>query len=324
MLHQFLAALADLAVSSYLYTTGDVGEVEAELHRIHVTGHFMNSSSQVRILKAQSDAASFGHQIREFIAPRTLANMSLLVDGRGHVCDNVETANPGMATFACELTRDDCQNIVEHIKKLTLGIRAEACTADSTLSSVKTNSAQSLQAFFDFDNTITQRMVFNDLLDEFGGHKPTREMAQAKDDAWWFQEFGGPERVAVLASMLGRLRDLNVKCYVCSLNEPDVIMEGLHRVHLTRYFCNDSGWVRIVPRGLPDKGLRVRQVLNTYGADAAGTMFVDDSSANCRDVSAVAPGIGVLHCSCRGLSMQDCEHIVAHFQSLASAAESSL
>merc|ERR1712217_292024 len=109
---------------------------------------------------------------------------------------------------------------------------------------------------------------------------------------------GGKERIAALDWMLGTLRGMKVKCYVCSMNVDEVIMEGLGRVGLLKHFQrSEDNRIRIIPRGLPNKGLRVQQNLATHGVPASNSIFVDDDANNIAKVAEVNPGINQVHCS---------------------------
>mmetsp|Transcript_109060 Transcript_109060/g.216591 ORF Transcript_109060/g.216591 Transcript_109060/m.216591 type:complete len:97 (+) Transcript_109060:1-291(+) len=92
-------------------------------------------------------------------------------------------------------------------------------------------------------------------------------------------------------------------------------MEGLLRVGLLKHFQrSEDNRIRIIPRGLPNKGMRVRQNLSTYGVAASKAVFVDDDADNITEVAEVNPGINQLHCSAQGLTAMDCKTIVSHFQ----------
>jgi len=173
-------------------------------------------------------------------------------------------------------------------------------------------------AIFDFDNTLTQAMVFNELCAAFGGvFPPTGAMAQKMPSEWWIKAFGGQERIGVLDSMLGALRTMSVKCCICSMNVTEVIIEGLLRVCLLRHFVESEGTVLIIPQGIPpmNKGMRVRQQLgNDVRTERA--LFVDDDRGHIMNVGELNPGISVVNCSTQGLSGVECQAIVAHFQKM--------
>jgi len=199
-------------------------------------------------------------------------------------------------------------------------------TARSTSSSFSSSSFAP-QAIFDFDNTLTRVMVFDELVRIFSlgsQNAPTGqdlgETAQAMSDQWWVDAFGGRERIVKLNNMLSSLRAMDVKCYVCSMNVDTVIVVGLGRVGLLQHFQRSEKEIRIIPPGLPNKGLRVQRNLQLRGGVPMTTVFIDDDSKNIAKVAELNPGIGQVHCSSEGLTEQECEGIVTHFQNMVAVA----
>mmetsp|Transcript_79787 Transcript_79787/g.141274 ORF Transcript_79787/g.141274 Transcript_79787/m.141274 type:complete len:491 (+) Transcript_79787:35-1507(+) len=188
-------------------------------------------------------------------------------------------------------------------------------------------SSKEMQAFFDFDNTLTKEMVFFDLCKFFRTQRPTGEMAKQMADDWWISEFGGVERIKKLDMMLISLRKMNVKCFICSQNFPDIIEEGLKRVGIAQHFENDSKILRILPKVLPnqvvtnDKGARVASAMAKYSCEAGDAFFADDSKQNCKIVSAALPGIANMNCPETGMKDEDFDKIIEHFKRLSGSDE---
>lgn len=180
---------------------------------------------------------------------------------------------------------------------------------------VDANRTRCPRAIFDFDNTLTREVVFNDLVEQLGGAAPTREKAQAMSDQWWVHEFGGLERIRKLDSMMNTLTAMGVELYICSRNNDAVIVEGLRRVGLLQYFQAGND-VRIIPQGLGDKGRRVQQNLSMSGIAPCKACFVDDERDNIAIVEKANPGIKVLQCSEFGVTEQDSQRIIAHFRQM--------
>lgn len=170
-------------------------------------------------------------------------------------------------------------------------------------------------AFFDFDNTLTQEMVFHDLQRLYGiSSAPTLAMAHAQSDEWWIGEFGGRERLRKLENFLMRLRSMGVKCYVCSMNVPEIITEGFRRVGILHHFMNERGVVRIVPAWAGgDKGKRVKMILDKHSAEPVHALFADDLQKNCTNVAGQNHDIASVNCSSKGLQDSDFEQIISNF-----------
>jgi hypothetical protein len=109
---------------------------------------------------------------------------------------------------------------------------------------------------------------------------------------------------------------MGVKCYICSNNVNWVIADGLQRVGLLKYFVKSGNEIRIIPRGLPDKGIRVRENLRLHGGATATALFIDDDSKNLAKVAVANPGIGQMQCSAEGLTRRHCQAILLHFQNI--------
>lgn len=182
-----------------------------------------------------------------------------------------------------------------------------------------------MQAFFDFDNTLTKEMVFFDLCKFFRTQRPTAQMAKDMSDDWWISEFGGVERIKKIDMMLKSLRQMNVKCFICSQNYPEVIEEGLKRVGIAGHFMNDRKIMRILPKVLPnqtvthDKGARIGSAMAKYSCEAGNAFFADDAQKNITIVNRAIPGIGNMTCPETGLRDEDFNSIVERFQSLSGA-----
>lgn len=312
MLDFLLTNLIDLGVACYLLTTTTTARPDQDLVRWGLQRHFVGSSGRMRILQGPPDGE--GACILEQLQSRgTAADEALYVDTCEEACQRVTTLNPGIRIHRAgigsgeSLRDEDCMAIIDLFQQASVKRR-------------NSSSVNTPQAIFDFDNTLTHEMVYNDLIHAFGGKRnpPTTEMAGCMGDDWWLHEFGGQERVDDLNWMLDELKSLGVKSYICSMNVDGIIIEGLRRTGLAHHFQKggEDSEFRIIPRGLPNKGLRVRQNLRTYATRSSTALFVDDHHANIASVSEVNPGISQLHCSTQGLSRLECESIVAHFQKL--------
>eukprot|EP00927_Polykrikos_kofoidii_P027097 TRINITY_DN23969_c0_g1_i1.p1 TRINITY_DN23969_c0_g1~~TRINITY_DN23969_c0_g1_i1.p1 ORF type:complete len:740 (-),score=124.79 TRINITY_DN23969_c0_g1_i1:193-2322(-) len=175
-----------------------------------------------------------------------------------------------------------------------------------------------MQAIFDFDKTLAKEMIY-DLL---GG--PNIELAKQMQTSWWIEQFGGQERLDMLDRMLENLTELGVKSYICSFNHPEVIAEGLQRVNLIHYFSSHtspcgSPIARTLDPSNHDKGQRVKRHLQRNGDRASDALFADDTLSHVERVRRANFGVMAIHVdSGVGLTSQDCQRIVEHFQDLAS------
>lgn len=297
-----LTNLADLNVSCYLLTEAPCDTVGQCLVRWGLARHFVGTSGNLRIL--QTRANEDGYTVKDNLEKHGLtAASAVYVDNFAVTRDRVTQTIPGIQIHGGTLTEKDCREIIGEFQLKAIQARG--------------GSSDQRQAIFDFDCTLTYHMVFNDLLKIWGGASPTGEMAKAMPDDWWIGEFGGQERIKTIGSMLAELRGMGVKCYVCSMNVNEVIMEGLARVGLLLYFQNTQSMVRIIPRGLPNKGMRVRQHLATHGINASHAVFVDDDPRNITAVVEVNPGVGHMNATQQGLTAAQCESIIAQFRRMA-------
>jgi hypothetical protein len=105
--------------------------------------------------------------------------------------------------------------------------------------------------------------------------------------------FGGRERVAMLASMLGALADAGVALAICSVNSREVIRGALDAAGLLPLFSVDRLVVRDRADFIRNGSLKSRVIANTIlgslGASEATLLFVDDDSNHVRDVALRLP-----------------------------------
>mmetsp|Transcript_94666 Transcript_94666/g.156458 ORF Transcript_94666/g.156458 Transcript_94666/m.156458 type:complete len:316 (+) Transcript_94666:74-1021(+) len=170
-------------------------------------------------------------------------------------------------------------------------------------------------AIFDFDNTLTQAMVYHDLQILYRTrNEPTLQMAMAQPEAWWVAEFGGAARIQMLDSSLGKLRSMGVKCYVCSMNVPEIIEYGLSIVKVDAHFRNEEGIMRIVPKVTgASKGKRVQMMLDKHSAEPTNAVFVDDLPQNCMMVENEVHGIATVNCGKAGVTEREFSKIISAY-----------
>mmetsp|Transcript_115636 Transcript_115636/g.181930 ORF Transcript_115636/g.181930 Transcript_115636/m.181930 type:complete len:216 (-) Transcript_115636:51-698(-) len=175
-------------------------------------------------------------------------------------------------------------------------------------------------AVFDFDNTLSVRMSYNDL----GGsdahaanlllHNAKQKLA--RDPNFWYVEFGGEKRVKELKHMLHYLDRGGVHLCICSFNDDNVIVEALSNLGLLKFFTRSDGSFNILSNRLGDKDTRVSKAIQQESANPHLTMFIDDSERNCKNVTMMNRGVIPYHCGETGLSTRDMQRILNFFEVL--------
>jgi hypothetical protein len=164
-----------------------------------------------------------------------------------------------------------------------------------------------MQVILDFDCTLSEGMVYDNL----GNGNVVR--AKQMTDLWWIAQFGGSTRIHMLEEFLRRLEEMGVTAFVCSHNNSEVIIEAFRRTNLSRYFTSDDENFRIIGNPGYDKGSRLQNHIDSNDVRNEDIMFIDDSAVNCNSVAKVFPDLKVHMCNATGMTKQDCDIIVQHF-----------
>lgn len=177
-------------------------------------------------------------------------------------------------------------------------------------------------AVFDFDCTLASRHTYFDLGGQGAQMKGTMlQNAQAqvaRNPNFWYDEFGGQERILKLRWMLNSLQASGVHLYICSFNDYNVVVQALNAINCLQHFQNPEDGTARIHAGCGEKGPRVKDILEKEAVYPGNAMFIDDTKNNCDNVEAANPGINVRNCGQNGLTASEMVMIVEHFNLMVS------
>eukprot|EP00747_Dinoflagellata_sp_TGD_P064511 gnl/TRDRNA2_/TRDRNA2_153935_c0_seq5.p1 gnl/TRDRNA2_/TRDRNA2_153935_c0~~gnl/TRDRNA2_/TRDRNA2_153935_c0_seq5.p1 ORF type:complete len:361 (-),score=67.37 gnl/TRDRNA2_/TRDRNA2_153935_c0_seq5:103-1185(-) len=151
-------------------------------------------------------------------------------------------------------------------------------------------------AIFDFDQTLTIRHV-----------SIFEDTSKLTDRA-----FGGDARLQMIRDMFEKLRALNIAVTIVTRNARYMIVKAMNQVGLASYLTD-----RLV-FGNEDYGDEVpkstvirERLLTALELPESLAIFIDDDSANIRDVRVHLPGMSLIPVRQRGMVEEDCRAVLA-------------
>lgn len=128
--------------------------------------------------------------------------------------------------------------------------------------------------FYDFDETLSVigvRVPVGDNIEEYVKHLYTTGALT--------KMFGGTYRINKLHNYFKILRKANVKSYIVSFNDPEVIKQCLKHLDLLNYFTEIHG------QNNQSKDTTIKQIMNKYQISSYSAIFMDDQNTNLQLVS---------------------------------------